>query len=59
MMIEWLHVSIRYHTMKLCCFEDVEGFRPQRLKENEYLALTLARETKGFLMVGEGPRQKS
>jgi hypothetical protein len=59
MTIEWLVVRIKDHTWKLWGSKAAGGFQPQWLRDNVYLAPTLGRETKGFLMVGEGPRQKS
>jgi hypothetical protein len=48
-------MRIQDRTWKLWGSEAAGGFQPQRLKENVYLAPTLGRETKGFLMVGEPP----
>ena len=56
--MEWLFVSIRPHTRKLRCSEAARGFWRERLKENDYLALTLGRGTKSFFdgEVGALPR---
>jgi hypothetical protein len=58
MRITWSYVSIKDHTWKLWRSEVAGGFKPQRLRENVYLAPTLGRKTNGFLMVGKGPLQK-
>jgi hypothetical protein len=50
--MEWLHVSIRDHTMMLYCSKTVGGFQSQQLRENVYLAPSLGREIKGLLTVG-------
>jgi hypothetical protein len=53
--MEWLVVIIKYHMWKLWSLELLGGFKPQQLRKNVYLALTIDREIKGFLAVGEGP----
>jgi hypothetical protein len=44
MTMEWSYVSIKDHTRKLCCSENVGGFQSQRLRENMYLAPILGRK---------------
>ena len=52
MSITWMLDKIKGQTMKLWRFEAIEELQPQQLRENVYLAPTLRRETKSYLMVG-------
>jgi hypothetical protein len=57
MTMKWLFDSIKDHTKKLWRFKVIGGFQPQQFREDAYLAPTLGRETKGYLIVGWGPAQ--